>query len=274
MKPGFYTACLPSLRAEEAVQLARELGYGGIEWRVDALPDPSSDAPLNYRSNNWCTMEPDAAAAERIGRLCTDAGIAVIGVAPYLAVGDMAAMRRAIALAQASGGRHVRVWASRRLEAGYAAALEETRDYLRAAVPIARAARVVLAIETHQFTICPSAELTLRLIGEFDPAVVGVIYDVGNMGVEGYADHRIGAALIGDRIVNVHIKNVIFEPRDDGPWTRKWSPCDVGIVDVPRALAALREHGYAGWVSLEDFSEVRDDRSKLRYSRELMRKWL
>ncbi len=274
MIPGFYTACLPSLHPEEAIAEAASLGYRGIEWRVAALPDPADPGPPHHQRHNLCTLPPETAAAERIARLSEDAGVAVIGLAPYLAVGDLDGLRQALDLARASGGRHVRLWGSRRLEAGYHAAFAETRAFLRAAEPLARQAGVMLAVETHQDTICPSAELTLRLIGDLDPAVVGVIYDVGNMAVEGYADHRIGAALIGARIVNVHIKNVVWDAQGDGRYARQWSPLDVGVADIPRALQALRAAGYAGWVCLEDFSTLREDRAKLRHARELMRAWL
>jgi sugar phosphate isomerase/epimerase len=274
MIPGFYTACLPSLRPEEAIAEAAALGYLGIEWRVAERPDPADPGPPHHQRHNRCTLPPETAAAERIARLSDAAGVSVIGLAPYLAVGDLDGLRAALDLARACGARHVRLWGSRRLEAGYHAAFAETLAFLRAAEPLARRAGLMLAIETHQDTICPSAELTLRLIADFDPAVVGVIYDIGNMAVEGYADHRIGAALIGARIVNVHIKNVVWVKQESGRYTREWSPCDEGVADIPRALAALREAGYAGWVCLEDFSAVRDDRAKLRHARDLMRAWL
>jgi sugar phosphate isomerase/epimerase len=94
------------------------------------------------------------------------------------------------------------------------------------------------------------------------------------MGVEGYADHRIGAALLAGRIVNVHIKNVVWEAQPDGRWWHRWSPCDIGTVDVPGALRILRAQGYDGWVCLEDFSTTRAEPDKLRHARALMRDWL
>jgi len=46
------------------------------------------------------------------------------------------------------------------------------------------------------------------------------------------------------------------ERRPDGtvPWSFGWAPMGDGQADLPALFAALRQVGYDGWVSSEDFS--------------------
>jgi sugar phosphate isomerase/epimerase len=129
---------------------------------------------------------------------------------------------------------------------------------------------VRIAVELHQNTIFPSASLAHRAVARFDPAHVGVIYDVGNLVVEGYEDHRIATELLGPHLHHVHLKNAAVSPVDGpGPLRRhlpRWSPLDDGAADVAGVLGHLREIGYSGWVSLEDLSTERDPLSTLRHN--------
>jgi sugar phosphate isomerase/epimerase len=95
-----------------------------------------------------------------------------------------------------------------------------------------------------------------------DPANVGVIHDIGNLVIEGYEDPAAGFEILGPYLGHVHVKNVAWRrvgTRDDGSpeWRAEWAPMRDGQADIPAYLAALRVHGYDGWVTVEDFSTTR-----------------
>jgi sugar phosphate isomerase/epimerase len=149
---------------------------------------------------------------------------------------------------------------------GYRALFAHALGFLDAAQDRAARRGVRIAVELHQNTIFPSASLAHRAVAHFDPARVGVIYDVGNLVVEGYEDRRIATELLGPYLHHVHLKNAAFSPAG-GP---RWSPLDDGAVDVAAVLGHLREIGYRGWVSLEDLSTERDPLSTLRHNAQVL----
>ena len=104
-----------------------------------------------------------------------------------------------------------------------------------------------------------SASAAFRLIDGLDPAHIGVIHDLGNLLTEGQERHESAFELLGPYLAHVHIKNAVWiagEPDAEGivSWRNEWAPLRTGQADVRAYLAALVDHGYDGWVTLEDFS--------------------
>jgi sugar phosphate isomerase/epimerase len=259
---SYATVALPTLTPEEAVVHAAAAGYRGLEWKVGEAPHARGSTAEAFLLGNRCTLALDPADGARAARLCADAGLAVVGLTPYVQTGDLATLDRVLDVAVAAGAPQVRLQGPRtgpRYHALFAQALgflDEAQD---------RAARrgVRIVVELHQGTIFPSASLAHRLVAHFDPACVGVIYDVGNLVVEGYEDRRIATELLGPYLHHVHLKNAAVSPL-------RWSPLDDGAVDVAGVLGHLREIGYAGWVSLEDLSTERDPLSTLRHNAQVL----
>jgi sugar phosphate isomerase/epimerase len=254
MKLGICSVSLFDHTPDEAIATALAAGYAGIEWRVT---DAGAGAGTDRFTDNRCTLAPDEVA--RAVARCAAGGLAVIGLDTYVDSGDRGGAERALALAAATGVPWIRFRAPWRdatpVREAFAAATAFVADLQRSA--LAHGVRALL--ELHQRTICPSASLGLRLLADADPAAVGVLYDAGNLPIEGYEDHRTALELLGPHLAGVHLKNVAFDrPDGGGVWRPRWSPLDDGVVDVAGLLAALDAVGFAGWVSLEDFS---DDRS-------------
>lgn len=265
---SYATVALPTLTPEEAVGHAAAAGYRGLEWKVGEAPHAAGSTAEPFLRGNRCTLALDPAAGARAARLCADAGLAVVGLAPYVQTGDRAALDRVLDVAVAAGAPQIRLQGPRPRPGGpgYHALFAQAVAFLDEAQ--ARAARrgVRIAVELHQGTIFPSASLAHRAVAHFDPVTVGVIYDVGNLVVEGYEDRRIATELLGPYLHHVHLKNAAVSPVD-GP---RWSPLDDGAVDVAEVLAHLEEIGYAGWVSLEDLSTERDPLSTLRHNAKVL----
>ncbi|MEV6157407.1 sugar phosphate isomerase/epimerase family protein [Nonomuraea sp. NPDC052129] len=270
MKLGVYSICLPDLTPAQGIAAAAAAGYAGMEWRVGDLPAPG-DAPGFFRGNR-CTVPPDPAALAAVARETRAAGLTVIGLGVYIDHGDVGKAEAALRLAAGVNVPWIRLrapWrdASSRYGAQFAAAVE----FFSRVAELAERYGVMALIEQHQRTICPSASLTERLVSRFDPAYIGVIYDAGNLVLEGYEDHRMALDILGPYLAHVHVKNAAFDrPTGGGVWTPRWTPMDDGVLDVPALLTELDRAGYEGWISVEDFSTDRTPVDALRFNAEFL----
>lgn len=113
---------------------------------------------------------------------------------------------------------------------------------------------VTVLVELHHETIASSASAALRLVDGLDPATIGVIHDLGNLVIEGHEDHRAAFQMLGPYLQNVAWRPVSSDPDGTVAWKADWATLRQGQADVGAYLRALREHGYDGWITLEDFS--------------------
>ncbi|WP_418320140.1 sugar phosphate isomerase/epimerase family protein [Piscinibacter sakaiensis] len=277
MQLAVSSASTPSLTPAELIAAAASSGYAGIEWRVSDDVDRLDEASgWNFRSNNRCTVAQNAGALQEIAARCADAGLSIVGLSPYLTVGDIAAAEDLIGIAADIGVSRIRVWAPSTREPGpYRPAIERMRRWLSDLEPVLLRHRVRFALEVHQATVCPSAAMALRMLDGIDTAAVGVLYDIGNLAVEGFEHPPLALELIGDRLTHVQIKNAVWlSPGAGRPWQWHWCPMDEGQLDLPGIVAALVDAGFAGWISAEDFSTRQTDLDKLTRNHMLLQRWI
>lgn len=124
------------------------------------------------------------------------------------------------------------------------------RDGLAAAAEIAQEHGVAVLVETSPATSAPSTAQAWGLVDGFPPERVGVLYDPGNMAIEGHVDPRLAVAELGPYLRHVHAKNVAWR-RERGVWRWRHAPLDAGFLDWASILAALRCADYAGRVALD-----------------------
>jgi sugar phosphate isomerase/epimerase len=272
MKVGVFTVGLPNLTPDEAVREIKDAGYDGVEWRVTHVPEELRSDEPSFWGNNLCTLEPTVEEARRARRLSEEAGLEIPGLGTYVALGDLEAAHEAMRFAVTAGVPQVRVGAGAPDGRPYEELFDAAREFLAGVEDLARSHGVKALIEIHHKTICPSASLAQRLVSSFDPGLVGVILDPGNMAQEGFEDYRIGAELLGPYLAHVHIKNSAFErPAGGGVWEPRWAPLEDGVVDFGQVFEALEHVGYDGWLVMEDFSGVRPSREALKYNLEFLR---
>jgi sugar phosphate isomerase/epimerase len=272
MKVGVFTVSLPDLTPDEAVREIKDAGYDGVEWRVTHVPEELRSDEPSFWGNNLCTLEPTVEEARRARRLSEEAGLEIPGLGTYVALGDLEAAHEAMRFAVTAGVPQVRVGAGAPDGRPYEELFDAAREFLAGVEDLARSHGVKALIEIHHKTICPSASLAQRLVSSFDPGLVGVILDPGNMAQEGFEDYRIGAELLGPYLAHVHIKNSAFErPAGGGVWEPRWAPLEDGVVDFGQVFEALEHVGYDGWLVMEDFSGVRPSREALKYNLEFLR---
>jgi hexulose-6-phosphate isomerase len=113
-------------------------------------------------------------------------------------------------------------------------------------LPVARDAKIVIAIEEvwNKFLLSPLE--FARYVDEFDSPWVKAYFDVGNVIIYAYPQDWIRT--LGARIVKVHVKDFTFD-RQNGRFA--WKNLGEGDIDWPEVRKALQEIGYAGYVTTE-----------------------
>lgn len=270
MKLGIYSACLPALTPDEAIKAAARFGYSGIEWRVSR--EVGGPGAQDFLTNNRCTVLPEEDEITRVCAATREAGLEVISLAPYINCGDVDEVNRLMLAARQNAVPAVRLRAPWMGPQGFHRLFAEATEFFTAVAGLAVRHGVQAQLEIHQRSICPSASLAWQLIGSFPHHSVGVIYDVGNLVLEGYEDHEMALQILGQHLSHVHLKNAAYFPSPKGgPWKPRWTPINEGIVDVDRVLSLLDASGYAGWISVEDFSTSRSDLDKLAFNATYLR---
>lgn len=266
MKFSVFTASTPDWTPEQAATTLAEQGWDGIEWRI--VDDRTTDSSSGFWAGNRSTWQ-FTGIQDRVGeiaRITDAAGLEYSGIGGYRPASDHDGVETMLRVTSELGARQVRVTmpnyrAERdRTGATYPELFDRTRADLEWVVGRATDLGVKALVELHHMTITPSASAALRLVDGLDPAHVGVIHDLGNLVIEGHEDHLAAFELLGPYLAHAHVKNARWvdtgDTRSDGSrvWAHEWAPLRTGQASVSEYLDALRQVGYDGWVTVEDFS--------------------
>jgi sugar phosphate isomerase/epimerase len=274
LRLGVNAISLPELTIELTAEAVAALGYTGIEWRVAEIPADVAGEPPSFWGNSLSTLGPNEEAIDRAKAACERHGLEVIGICPYVQVGDRAYLERIFRLARRLGAGQVRLYAPWFSGEPYGDLLAAAVEFFAHAEKVARAHGIKGAIEMHQETICPSAAHAKRLVDRFDPECIGVIYDSGNVVLEGSESPALALDILGEHLAHVHLKNAGWRRQADGQaWESYWAPLDEGIADIHRVLDLLQARAYEGWVAMEEFSTM-PTIDLLRRNLQLTRAWI
>nr|BFE61340.1 hypothetical protein GCM10020063_058660 [Dactylosporangium thailandense] len=258
MKFSVFTASTPDWTPQEAATELAAQGWDGIEWRI--TDQEETDEP-GFWAGNRATW-PLTGLEDRLADIHTvtrGAGLAYSGLGGYARSFERDDVARLLAATATLGAGRVRVTMPLLKTGDYPDLFAGARKDLEWATAEAARLGVTVLVELHHETIAASASSALRLVDGLDPAAVGVIHDLGNLVIEGHEDHRAAFQLLGPYLQHVHVKNVAWRAVSTAPdgtvaWKADWATLREGQADVGAYLRALREHGYDGWVTLEDFS--------------------
>ncbi|HUT35683.1 MAG TPA: sugar phosphate isomerase/epimerase family protein [Planctomycetota bacterium] len=242
MKFSFMTFSCPDLTWAEVLDVARRLGYDGVEPRAQA--------------KHLHGVEPSTTAGQRalLRRMAEDADVGIACLAtscsytaptPAELSRMMADSRALIALAHDLGAPTMRVFGGG-IPQGMTrdTAATQLADSLAALAPEARAAGVTLCVETHD-SWCNAHDLA------------AVIERVGHPNVRVNWDimHPVNAAgMTMDEAFDVlrpDIRHVHFHDGTRGDKGTQLCPIGQGFIDHRRAVALLRSIGYDGYLSGE-----------------------
>lgn len=273
MKVSVFTVCMPEYDLGETVQLLSELGYDGVEWRVQRIdPALAAELPSFWRHNrSTVDLETILEQAEAVRDLTRNAGLEIPSLASYVPCSDLKNAERLIRAATIMGAPMVRLGVPRYDRSRpYSELYDQAREDLEGVSRLAAAYGVKVLVEIHMGTIIPSAGLAFRLLEGVDPELVGAIYDPGNMVCEGFEAWRMGMELLGPYLAHVHVKNYCWTPAEEPdargtlPWAPQPAPLPRGMVDWGQVLDDLRAVGYDGYLSLEDFYPSAATEDKMR----------
>ncbi len=267
-KYAVFTVMCPELDLEATAALAAEAGFDGLEWRVTKKsPEPITQP--SYWSANRSTVDIEAVDTDlaEAKAIADRHGLQLPALGTYMGCDALTQVEAAMRAAAAVGCPKLRVGAPRYDGSqSYTKLFEQARRDFEKVAALSRRYRVQACIEMHMGNITPSAGLAHRLVSSFDPAEIGVIFDPGNMVVEGFENYQMGLELLGPYLSHVHVKNMqwVKSGERDGAavWESQASSMRQGQADWGKIAAALKKVGYQGWLSLEDFSD-RDTKLKL-----------
>ncbi|MBP3953024.1 sugar phosphate isomerase/epimerase family protein [Bacillus suaedae] len=282
MKFSLFSVMTPDTTPEQLVNYLNETGYHGVEWRYkETTEDLKKDKP-SFWGNNLCTISPDITDQEiRELTLATkENGLKVVSLNPYLTSGDLTSTEQVLQTAQKFGATNIRIgvpWYDR--SENYNDLFKEAVTYLKEVEQMCKQYNIRGLVEAHFGTIAPSAGLAYRLVSEFNPEQIGVLYDPGNLVHEGYENYRMGMELLGEYLAHVHVKNAFWQKKhehEDGTvdWSVEWAPIDKGIVDWKRVFSDLKAVGYDGYIGMEDFSGSFDTKTSIKYNIDTVKRML
>ena len=224
MELCLFSSALPGWDAARVARTALDAGLTAVEWGVGAGQ----------------AVESPRGAAATLGNLGVGAaGVCIQDGSASLTTPEK--LRPFAALAAEIGAPHVRV---------FAPALGERAEGLATAAAIAKEHGVSLLVETAPATIAPSTAQARALVDGYPPDEVGVLYDPGNMVIEGHVDPRLAIAELGPYLRHVHVKNIAWH-REDGSWQWRHAALDAGLLDWSAIVAALDDAKYTGKLCLD-----------------------
>lgn len=284
MKFGIFSVSMPEYDVAQTIKILSELGYNGVEWRVNNPPPSQKPEGYCFESRYWTfnqstldinNIENEAIKAKS---LCDEYGLDIFSLTTYLKPHHVEQIEKVLYAAQKIGCKNIRVFPPEYNETEYYPTLfDKTLEDLLVLEKLASKYGVRINLEIHMGNIIPSASAAYRLISNFDPRYIGVIYDVGNMVYEGFENYKLGLELLGEHLAYIHIKNAVWNRTestitDAEVWKPVCAPIKKGFANLEKMIKNLKEIGYDGYLSIEDFSNDSTTEEKLKDNLQFLRK--
>lgn len=265
MKYSVTTVTLPELTMLEQAKLLSKLGYDGIELRVrrcsDEIRAKAEPAMWGYHVND-VTPENFKEKAPEINKILSDYGLKLAGLATNMSCNDMEQFKNVLEGAVEAKSPFIRLGASAGFNAknydDYHAIFGETVAGYARCLELTRGTGIKLILEMHGNTIHPSASLAYRIVSNFSPKDVGVIYDPQNMVRDGYETPAIAIQLLGDYLAHCHFgahRPVAGAKNENGTtvWTWERCPLSEGLFDFENIFQIFKRINYSHFITVEDF---------------------
>lgn len=272
MKLSLTSVMLPRWDLETTFAKLATHGYEGIELRCRYNPEDPDAEPSNW-GRHLTDVSPDniAAKAAQIRDLSQQTGVRVCALAPNFTCDQTEIIDKIFKGALAIDPDDpplIRIGAQRHDRSRpYLPQFLDARMGFAHLVERAHDCGVKIIYEIHVGTIAVSASRAIELLDNFDPNHIGAIFDVPNMIRVGLEDSKMGLELLGPYLAHVHIGNAtpVQTQRDaTGSMHWQWDFCDLreGMADIPQIIQDLKDVGYQGYISLEEFGPG-DDEEKI-----------
>jgi len=233
---GLFSACLPGWDSRRVIDVAGSVGFSSIEW--GAGPGHAIERPQR---------------GSELRDHCDRAGLLTGGVLVQDPDVSFATPRRAarhVALAVSLGARYLRLFAPRYRGGSLEREQRRAREGVDFIVELAAPHGLVVLVETSPATLAPAPDLAAALVEHHPPERAGVLYDPGNMVIEGHLAPRLAIASLGSRLRHVHVKNVAWSRRA-AVWRWRHAGLAQGMLNWRDILEALAEVPYTGRFSID-----------------------
>ncbi len=245
MRLSVSTLACPEWSLEQIVDACAANGIGGIEFRgLGAEIDIT-------RSSAFLAELPDTLALLRAKHLalpCFATSVTLVSPGPERWQDMLDEAHRYAQLAGQTSTPFIRIFGGG-VPKGVAEdqALLMAQRHLRQIIKICKVHGVIPLLETHD--AFATAQTVKQLLHEFDPAEVGVLWDVEHTHRRGEAPGDTAEAL-GKLIRHIHIKDSVVDPSaaELKNLPRLLGEGDLPLKDIFRAINAM---GYEGWLCLE-----------------------
>lgn len=242
----------PDYTVEKLAAKSKELGYDGIEWAVgykNALWDKSKEWHLSSAN-----IEKEA---HKLVDICNKYDLEICSLGTVVDYKEIEQFKRLSEAAVILNCKRLRVIMPRYdISSNYYELYKEVVKNLKSIQKICKDYKVKALLEIHMGTITPSASSAICIVEKFDPDYIGVIYDPGNMVHEGYERWKMGMEILGKYLAHVHVKNYGWffkEVNGEKKWVCEPTSLKDGIADYKEIMKDLKNIGYDGWISFEDF---------------------
>ncbi len=271
---GVTGVMLPELDFDQQLAACQEAGVTHYSVRPRIIPDAQRDKPWGNWGNHKFDLTPQRLLdeADQIKKKLDDAGLTVCGTVPHLPVdADEETLKLHFEGASKIGARCIRVqprgypgdeWFD------YQKLVDVTVEQFRRACDIAKPYRLKLVIETHRRTHVCSPSLAMNVCRHFDPAELGVIFDIANYSGEGEVNPNLAVAVLGDYIDHAHVGggrrvSAGYDEIGFRKATHVMTKMDEGDLYIPDWLAALARLNRPVPLIIEDYTPNLPGRDRL-----------
>jgi sugar phosphate isomerase/epimerase len=263
MKICATTVMMPEYDMRETAECLARLGFDGAEWRCRHIPEGQQDKAYSPWGNVKNDFSPDnlATRGEELVALSREFNLPVVCLATAMSATQLDEVAKVAEGCAKWGLPMFRLGAPRGYnpEENYRDLIADTIRVLGPALDITRQNGVRAILEIHRNTVMCSASQAWNIVREFDPADVGVIFDIANMSLgQGHEPTKMGLDLLGDYVAHVHAgggQPVPADRNEQGQLQYRWDTVDLAdsIIDVSLFCRELQARDYQGFISVEDF---------------------
>ncbi|MBN2582285.1 MAG: sugar phosphate isomerase/epimerase [Planctomycetes bacterium] len=250
MKLGIQSVCTADLEIDGVVSLAKDVGLDGLELAAAYLGRfrGEPDGP------EWHISSADTlASAEKAALLAGKAGVEIFAFASRCGVEELEKFESLCRAAASIGCSFVRIGCgSYDPKLGYWPSMDRSRKQLGKAIEVSRRHGVRAVVELHDNTMADGVLASYELVREFSPRDVGIIFDVGNAKLFGYQPWPQALDILFEYISHVHAKDLAWV-RDGDKVKVDFTGPGEGFVEWADVLKLLKERGYDGYLSIEDY---------------------
>lgn len=264
---------LPRWNLDQTFDKLAEHGYNGLELRCRYVKDDTPNEP-SFWGRHLADISPDN-IVDRAGEIqaaSKRSGLKVVALAPQAIVGEHDLIEKLFDGALAidpDDPPMIRIGAPRHDRTKpYHPQFDDARSGFSALTDKARKRGVKVLYEIHVGTVAVSCSRAIELLKDLDTNHIGAIYDIPNMIRVGLEDSKMGMEILGPYMAHCHIGNATpvadkqarENDLDQVSWKWDFSDLRDGVADIPQCIQDMKDVGYTGYLSLEEFGSGDDDK--------------